>query len=689
MPMEAPSIFFFPARPGAAAVKRGARNFIMMQYLAATVVDAITDKHGKALGARASGNSRLSLAAALLCACAAGAAAQEASLPIVPPAEQGGLLSIPETWEPAAAGGFAPLSEPPAAIPVPAEFQQQAAAELPIVSVAQAEFQAPAEAAVEIPAVIERPLGIDEGPLIQVTRFRLLDAADYPEWGVRTAELEALLLEARRAHGAAADGFTVGRLQALTDEVSKYYHERGLVLAYAILPVQRVEDGEIDIQVFEGRLGRVLVEGNSLYQEALLREPFEELLGKPVVNSLIESALLRVTDYPGLAVIGVFQPGQQVGEADLVLKVQEEQRLEASVRLDNQGTRRTGRLRARPAIEWNNLTAAADRLRLVGQKAYDPENQSFWSAEYRRRLGRGYSIGAFVDRNGFDVGGDLEAPQVAGETHNVGVFLDKSFLRSRQRNLSAELRVTRKQSLTTVNSAPISEDKLAVLQLRLDYDSVDIAWGGLNFAYLTLSRGFNDVLGAMGDRASGDQRRRLLREGPSRCRDLDYCAEGKFHKALFGYTRLQTLTQHQSLLLRSELQWSSDLLVPLEQFSMGGPESVRAYGVAELLWDRAAFLSVEYLVDAPFVAERRAFGSRTWGELLQLSLFADYAIGRLNEPLLGEASSYEGYGGAGLGLRLNLPGRLVSRLMTAWSLGGRDAENGRDPQLWFDMTLDF
>jgi len=122
---------------------------------------------------------------------------------------------------------------------------------------------------------------------------------------------------------------------------------------------------------------------------------------------------------------------------------------------------------------------------------------------------------------------------------------------------------------------------------------------------------------------------------------------------------------------------------------MGGPESVRAYGVAELLWDRAAFLSVEYLVDAPFAAERRAFGGRTWGELVQLSLFADYAIGRLNKPLLGEASSYEGYGGAGLGLRLNLPGRLASRLMTAWSLGGRDAENGRDPQLWFDMTLDF
>ena len=556
-----------------------------------------------------------------------------------------------------------------------------------VAGAAAAGEMAPAGDALEIPAVIDRPLGIDEGPRIAVWRLRLLDATDYPQWGVRVAEIEALL-EARRAHHAAAGGFTVGRLQALADEVSEYYRERGLVLAYAILPVQQVEDGEVAIQVFEGRLGRVLVEGNAVYREPQLREPFRELIGQPVVNTRIESALLRVTDYPGLTAFGVFQPGQQVGEADLVLKVQEEQRLDFSMRLDNQGTRRTGRVRVRPLLEWNNPTAGVDRLRLVGQGAYKPENQRYWNIEYSRALGRGYAFGASLERNTFDVGGALAPQQVTGETRNEGIFFGKSFWRSRARNLSVELRATRKESLTARGSAPISQDKLAVLGLRLDYDSVDLARGGLNFAYLALSRGFNDLLGAMGDSASGAVRARVLR-GPSRSGGSGDYAAGQFRKAVFGYTRLQTLSQHHSLLLRSEFQWTPDLLSPPEQFSMGGPESVRAYGVAELLWDRAAFFSAEYLADAPFIADRLAFGTRNWGDLLQLSLFLDYAIGRLNDPLPIEQSSYEGYGGAGWGLRLNVPGRLVSRLMMAWSLGNRDAENGRDPQLWFDLTLDF
>ena len=574
----------------------------------------------------------------------------------------------------------------PDASPAEAELREGA----PDAPPAEAEFREgamPAGGAVDIPAVIDRPLGIDEGPRIRVSRFLLLGAADYPRWGVRVAEIEALL-EARRAHAAAAGGFTIGRLQALADEVSGYYRERGLSLAYAILPVQQVEDGEVALQVFDGRLGGVLVEGNTLYEGALLRKPFQELVGQPVAGARIESALLRVTDYPGLSAFGVFQPGQRVGEADLMLKVQEERRVEGSLRLDNQGTRRTGRVRVRPVIEWNNPTGGADRLRFAGQSAYNPENQRYWSAEYRRPLGRDYGIGFLLERNAFDVGGALASQEVAGETRNEGLYLERSLLRGRQRNLSAELRMMRKDSLTTRGMTPVSEDRLAVLQLRLEYDSVDIERRGLNFAYLTLARGFNDLLGAMGDGASGAARARTPR-GPSRRGGSGRYAGGQFQKAVFGYTRLQTLTPHHSLLLRSELQTSADLLSPLEQFSMGGPESVRAYGVSELLWDRAAFLSAEYLIDAPFIAGRRAFGSRTWGELLQFSLFLDYAIGKLNDPLPQDASSYEGYGGAGWSLRLNVPGRLASRLMMAWSLGNREAENGRDPQLWFDLTLDF
>jgi len=595
-----------------------------------------------------------------------------------------GLDKVPPALEAAPA---APVGEEP--------FTEDLFEEEPLEEdFADDEAAAGADGGVGIPPVIDRPLGIDEGPRIAVARFQLLDAPDYPELGVSAAEVDRLL-ETWREQRAPEGGFTIGRLQELTEEISKYYRERGLILAQAILPVQEAEDGVVQIQIFEGRLGRVLVEGNELYdEEEILLEPFRDLVGQPVVNARIESALLRITDYPGLAVFGIFQPGQRVGEADLVLKVQDEQRMDFSVRLDNQGTQRTGRNRLRATVDLNNPTEAADRLRLVGQGAYDPQNQSFWNLEYFRHLGRGYTVRAFMEENSFDVGGQFAERQIEGKSRNEGVSLSKSFLRSRQRNVSAELAFTRKDSLTTQQDMPLNEDKLSVLRLQLDYDSVDIERGGLNFAYLAIARGFNDFLGSMGNNESA-ARLAARQRGPSRQGTGNVFAEGEFQKALFGYTRLQTLTRHHSLLLRSEMQWSRDLLVPLEQFSMGGPESVRAYGVAELLWDQAAFLSAEYLIDAPFIADRRAFGNRNWGELLQFSLFLDYAIGKVNDPLPNAqgvvVDQYEGYSGAGWSLRLNVPGRLVSRLMMAWNLGSsdKDPENRRDPQVWFDLTLDF
>jgi hemolysin activation/secretion protein len=129
--------------------------------------------------------------------------------------------------------------------------------------------------------------------------------------------------------------------------------------------------------------------------------------------------------------------------------------------------------------------------------------------------------------------------------------------------------------------------------------------------------------------------------------------------------------------------------VPLEQYSVGGPENVRAFPVAQTLWDRAFFYSFELLFNAPFIADQPAFENRTWGELLQFSMFYDFAVGRLNEPLVSDVRGYENFRGAGLGLRFNLPGTIESRVFWAWELGGQDIGNDKKPQFWGDFTYSF
>lgn len=544
----------------------------------------------------------------------------------------------------------------------------------------------------EVPAVIDRPFEIDDGPKVIVRSFRLIDAINLPGYGVSLAEMDVILQQQVNAR---PDGFTVGQLQLAADQITLYYRSKGLILAQAVVPVQTVDAGVVEIQVFVGTLGRVLVEGNQMYKESILYAPFANLVGEPVTQASIEAALLQLTDFPGLTVFGIFQPGQIVGTADIVLTVQGEDRFHFSYRVDSHGLPETGEYRFRPTFVWNNVTGAADRLNLSVQQTYNPKNNTFYSADYDRYLGWGITAGIGWNENTFDVGGDLAAQEIRGATTQYSGYLNKSWIRSRQMNLSTRLGLTHKDSATTTRGRQTNQDKLTVVTFSSVFDNVDTRFRGINFATLDISQGFNDFLGSMGSSAAaealeiGDRPSR--RGGP----EDDRFAEGEFTKVFATASRLQTLNSNigLSLLARIEYQWSNDLLVPLEQYSVGGPDNVRAYPPAQQLLDRAAFYSLELIKNMPFIGAKPAFNNRSWGEVVQLSMFYDFAVGRLNKPLTSNVQEgvggYVNFRGAGIQARFTLPGLIESRIMMARRLGDTEADNGRTNQYWVDFTYRF
>ena len=137
-----------------------------------------------------------------------------------------------------------------------------------------------------------------------------------------------------------------------------------------------------------------------------------------------------------------------------------------------------------------------------------------------------------------------------------------------------------------------------------------------------------------------------------------------------------------------ELQWSPDLLVPLEQYTIGGPTNVRGYRPTERLFDRAVFGSVEWMINAPFIADEIAFGNRTWGEIYQLSIFYDMAAGKLNSALPTEKSS-ENFKSLGFALSFNNPNEFSMKISITQSIGHPRPENGKEPQYWVDFNLFF
>ena len=562
----------------------------------------------------------------------------------------------------------------------------------------------------EVPALIDRPLDIEEGPYIVVKEFNMIDAEDYPEHKVSVSEIKSTILD-DLLEKQLERGFSIGELQEVADEVTRYYRAKGLILSTAVVPVQTITDGTVDIQVFIGRLGRVVTEGNKKYDLEVLEKPFSELIGQPVTQHEIEEALLVLTDFAGLSVFGVFRPGIKVGEADIVLKVQQEKSFDVDYRVDTHGLKETGLNRFRTIVNWNNPLGLADRITVTIQQTYNPKMNNFWSVDYQRYLGRGFTYGASAFRNFFRIGGDLAANQIAAETVNRSIYLEKSFTRGRQRNFSSRITLTQKKSVTTTQSVQTNVDRLAVLALALNYDSVDTIHplrpvyralfkdtpegygGGLNFLNVTWSRGFNDALGAMG--SSGDQAEQLAssRSG-RRGNSAGEFAEGQFEKVTLSYQRLQLLAKGQSLMFATEAQWSNDILSNQELYSIGGPENVRGFPDAQGLFDRAFFFKLEYILNAPFgLASRPAFMNRTWGEVLQFSVFYDFATATKNDPLsnqnVNEQNRWINFKSIGLGLRFNIPGRVNSRLMYANKIGVDQPNDNRYGRLWADFTYSF
>lgn len=588
-----------------------------------------------------------------------------------------------------------------------------------------------------IPPAVERPLAEDEGQRLFVKGFRIEGVTDRPKTGIDSQELEALV-EALRVQRQGLDkvsedgftdeekaeiatfmrevvtnpdldymgpeyealvdrlrelkaerdaGMTVGQMQQVANAVTEYYRSAGYVLAQAYIPAQEVEDGVVRIAVLEGTLGNVLVEGNEKYSSDVLVSPFEELIDAPVTADGVESAILTASDYPGLSVFGVFRPGREVGTTDLVLRVQDERPWDLSVRVDNHGTRFTGRNRGIVQGSLNNPTGAGDRLTGSVIRQVTPANSNFGEIRYERPvLAPGLLAGGSYSRNPFSVGAELRANQITGESTNVELYMDRSLIRSRATNVFGRAGWRRTSEVTSIAKTEVGEDHLSYLFGELRYDAIDSESKGINAATAGFAYGLGDQFGGNDADTAANQVVPPRRRGQS-----GKFASNDFLKLEASFTRFQKITDTLSFLARFEGQFTNHLLTSTNQYSIGGPANVRAFNVSEFLVDRALYASMEWSLDAPFFADAQFREGLTWGQVLKVSFFADWAWGQLNDPTPTDIANLN-VGGIGAGVSFNIPGQVLGRLQYARPVGERVPGNPGDREShkwWLDLTYQF
>ncbi|RYF79119.1 MAG: ShlB/FhaC/HecB family hemolysin secretion/activation protein [Comamonadaceae bacterium] len=497
------------------------------------------------------------------------------------------------------------------------------------------------------------------------TSFRLVD--------VRLSGAQVLGLAELRELTAPYIGkdVTLADLETLTRTITQRYRDRGYFLAQAVLPVQTVRDGIVEVSILEGRIGKVdvIVAPEAPISEARVRGFLAPVAAGETVNAAAyERAMLLLSDLPGLRVGSTLEAGVQTHVNDLNVEVAAAPRWSFVAEADNHGTREAGRYRAGGSVRLNSPLGIGDNLdaRLLVSNGSATQ---FGRVSYEAPVGTaGWRIGAGVSRVNYELGGEFEALGAQGTADLFDVSLSYALVRQRGHNLFLRLAAEGKR-LT---------DEYAALDYRLRKRVQGV---GLGWAWERR----DELLGGGYWSSSG-----TLYQGRLTLRDADAFVydqrlgglntAGSFSKLTARASRLQALGGNHTLYLSMGGQWASKNLDAAEKLALGGPRAVRAYPAGEVLVDQGLIGTAEW---------RWALNDE-----LTPFVFYDAARGRLmhDEPALYLGPTHRSLRGAGIGLSWARAGSFTLNATLAWRAGTPPATTdggGSGPRLYVHFQKNF
>jgi len=463
-------------------------------------------------------------------------------------------------------------------------------------------------------------------------------------------------------------------IQGVADRITAHYRELGYLLVNAHVPAQTVRDGEILIQVVEGRLDKVTVTGNQRYSSTFIERHLARLRSDPSLReAALERSLLILNEYPYLLVNALLQAGHSPGTTDLVIRAEERPPLSGSLSYDNFGSKSSSRSRAGLMLETGSLLLTGDQLTLRGVTGLDQldlERLSYGRIDYLVPLDYdGTKVGFYYTNSRYESGEELRALDINGKSDLLGLYVIHPLYRRLTQRLDVKSGFDYKNLTDYILDETWSRDRIRVFSLGFSYDVVDDYRGRTNLAF-TAYRGVRDLFDGSGRSDPG-----VSRKG----------ADGSFSKYTLDVYRIQMLPGNSFLTLRGEGQLSADRLFVVEQFSLGGMGSVRGFDASCCNGDSGYFVSAE-LQTAPFFPEKRLFGRRI-GDMFKLAFFGDHGGVFLNDPEPGESRN-DYLSSLGSGLRLSAGNSFAVRL--DWAVPRKnDRFNARHAEIYVSAAWTF
>ncbi len=455
---------------------------------------------------------------------------------------------------------------------------------------------------------------------------------------------------------------TLADLYGIAGDLTRKYRNDGYILTQVVVPPQTIESGTARLQVVEGYVTKVNVQGNDK-GIGLVRSYASKIESDKRATNVkdLERWMLLVNDLPGVSARGVLSPSPtEPGAADMTVIV-ERDAIDGLIGVDNYGSRYLGPTQVTGAVTGNSLLGLNEKI--TGQVVATPmngfhEELAYAGVNYQQPIfDYGTVIEAFASKTLTNPGFDLKQFDVRSQSDLLGIGVRHPFIRSRAMNFTGRATFDYRNVDSENNVEEDRKDRIRALRVGGRFEAVDTLLGvGYNVADIEISHGI-DVFNSSD---TGDSN--LSRPA----------ADADFTKMTAELQRLQRITSSVNLLVGVTGQLANDALYSAEEFGVGGISYGRGYDPSEITGDDGIAGKVEVQWTQPYQLPY----------LESYQLFGFYDAGKVwNTDATTSEGKIDSLASAGFGIRMDLPMQINAGALLAFPLtktpNTEDEDNAR------------
>jgi hemolysin activation/secretion protein len=402
---------------------------------------------------------------------------------------------------------------------------------------------------------------------------------------------------------------TFARLLEAEATVTKLYTDAGYINSGAVILAGQTlspQGAVVKIQVIEGGIEDIKVTGTKRLSPDYVRSRLALATRKPLnQNELLKALQLLQLDPLIKRIAADLSAGSRPELGVLTVKVQEARPFNAEVFADNGRTPSVGSFRRGVRFEQSNLIGIGDTVNL---EYANTNGSNAFNLSYAVPINP--RNGKITVSGGFSFTEVIEAPfdtiDIVGDSYFVDLSYRQPIIQTPTQELAVGITASRQESQTfLLKTIPLSAsgtgaDENGVTRVMALRPFVEWIRRTPQDVFALRSQ-FNIGLGVLD--ATVD-------ESPPDSRFFSWRGQAQY---------VRQFAPDLLFVVRSDLQLSADPLVPLEQFALGGQQSVRGYRQDALLTDNGFFASAE--VRLPILRVKKVKG------VLQVVPFIDFGVG--------------------------------------------------------------